>query len=114
MQFENGLKADFYGVDGNCFKLGDTIFRAEEDESDGYRSCLRDIEIVGDPTGLIFFQTPIATVMVRTLTESNGYSFSGEELLDLVDGHRWLLVGTTNDDDYYPWFTFEYTPKEAK
>ena len=112
MKYEVGLEADFYGVDNNNFKLGDTVFRAVEDESDGYRSSLRDIDVPGDIEHLIFFQTPIARIRVQEVTADCGHSFSGEELVDVADGHRWLLVGTTNDDDYYPWFTFAYTPKE--
>ena len=103
-----GLEADFYGVDGHCFKLNETVFRAVEDEEDGYRSRLQELEVVKDTDGLIFFQTPIARV--RVVNSGDG-SFEGETLVDVTDDHEWLKVGTSDTDDYYPYFTFSYQPK---
>jgi len=100
-----GQEFDFYGVDNNSFKLGDTVFEALEDEDDGYRSSLGSIE-VKDPEGLIFFQTVIARVRVE-----NAPNIDGHQLVDIDDGHVWLEIGTSDYDDYYPCFVFSYHPK---
>ncbi len=116
MKFEIGLEADFYGVDNNYFKLDDTVFEAEEDESDGYRSCMRDVSEV-DVNNLIFFKTPIARVRVEDKSEANYSSsdgFDGYQLVDVEDGHVWLVFGTDNYNDYYPSYIFNYIPKEPK
>jgi hypothetical protein len=111
MNFEYlvGQEFAFYGVDANNFKLSVGVFEAIEDESDGYRSYLGTIELK-DPVGLVFPALPIATVRVEdTSTDDyNGYSLVGVE-----DGHVWLRVGTDNYADYYPCFTFDYSPKKG-
>jgi hypothetical protein len=114
MKFEVGLIANFYGVDGNYFKLGATVFHAEEDESDGYRSMMREVKPVKRTKEMVFFARPIAKVRVGEahgrLRSSSG-NFDGYQLIDMQDHHLWLLLGTDNSDDYYPSFTFMYTPK---
>jgi hypothetical protein len=109
MVFEElvGREFDFYGVDASAFKLDEVVFEAVEDESDGYRSMLASVE-VKDPSGLLFFKTPLARVQ---LTIDGGNSFNGYKLVDVVDGHVWLRLGTNDYDDYYPLFTFDYQPK---
>ena len=102
-----GKRLDFYGVDGTSFKLGEVIFDAVEDESDGYRSMLKCVRVMNDPK-LIFFETSVAKVGVEKIDD--GY-FDGYELRDVSDGHLWLAVGTSNYDDYYPCFTFDYSPR---
>ncbi len=100
----------FYGVDGNCYKLDDTIWEAIEDPNDGYRSYLASIQSKSNNANLIFFSDPIATVEVRETIIEHG--FDGYNFVDVVDGHVWLEIGTENYDDYYPCFRFVYHPKE--
>lgn len=103
-----GSKVGFCGVDNNAFCLVTPdgcrrAFEALEDECDGYRSMLANVESV--PEGdRIFFRDPIAKLTVQTNEEVDGY-----ELID-DSGHVWLTMGTSNADDYYPWFHFEYDP----
>lgn len=98
---------EFYGVDWNQFKLGDKVFEAKEDPSDGYRSYLGSIEVVNsDGT---FFKTSLD--QVKVIEKDTGY-FKGYELVSMKDGHVWLKVGTNNNDDYYPYFVFNYSPRE--
>lgn len=116
MKFEVGLIAPFYGVDGNYFKLGDTVFEAQEDDSDGYRSMMREVREVPRTKEMVFFRKSLGRVRVD---EAKGHhrstgEFDGFALVDMKDHHRWLLLGTDNYDDYYPCFTFEYSPKEPK
>lgn len=97
----------FYGVDGNTFKLGDAVFEAVEDPSDGYRSMMDRVDaVIGE--GSIFFGSSIALVRVERIDERD---FVGYQLVDAHDGHVWLKLGTDEYDDYYPCFTFRYEPK---
>lgn len=111
--FEPGKKYELFGVDGNCFKIGDRVLEATEDPSDGYRSYLGSIE-VKDPTGLIFFGKPIARVqIIAERTRGRGdYAdgFDGYFFRD-ADGWDWLIIGTNNCSDWYPSFHFEWRPR---
>ena len=104
--FEPGRRYKFYGVDGNCFKLDDTVYEALEDECDGYRSRLQDV-LVREPKGLIFFREPLAEVTIREKVEGDN---EFQEAID-ADGHVWLQWGTGNADNWYPYFVFDYCPK---
>jgi hypothetical protein len=117
VKFESldGEEMRFYGVENNVLCVARKgarkriAFEAVEDESDGYRSMCEEVREVS-VEGRIFFDAPIATVKVR---ESDG-DVSGWKLVDVKDGHVWLVLGTDNVDDYYPLFRFDYTPKEKK
>lgn len=103
----------FYGVDGNFFKLNDSVFEAVEDESDGYRSYLETVRAAA-PEG-VFSRATLAYVKVTEVKtegsiDPHAYPFEGYLLTD-GHGHVWLRVGTEDYDDYYPTFIFEYTPK---
>lgn len=92
----------FYGVNDNQFKLGNIVFEAIENEDDGYRSMLDAVPVVFSDR--IFSRMPIVNVMYRDV--SDGY-FEGYEFYDET-GHVWLKIGTSNVDDYYPIFKFDY------
>ncbi len=113
-----GQTVDFYGVDNHMFRLGVegvlATFEAVEDESDGYRSMMRDVRTVPDVEAAgIFFATPVAAVVVENAdhgTAGDGDAFEGYALRDPATGHVWLELGTSNNDDYYPGFEFNYQP----
>jgi hypothetical protein len=125
-----GETLDYFGCDGgdNTFKLDGVIFKAVEDENDGYRSMLGAIDY-SDQHNSIFFSTPIARVRVQTYdsgdevepdlpsieTDDDGDDYygvnQGYRLVDVDDGHVWLEFGTNNYDDYYPYFVFRHFPK---
>lgn len=116
MEIKDGLEADFFGVDNNYFKLDGCVFEAVEDPDDGYRSCMEEVRMKDSSAGLIFFQTPLA--LVRVTEEVNGLGhryndFAGYALVDVMDGHVWLIFGTDEADDHYPSFTFDYFPKST-
>jgi hypothetical protein len=48
MDLPLGKELGFYGVDSNRFKLGSKVYEAIEDEGDGYRSSLNDINLALD------------------------------------------------------------------
>lgn len=103
-----GLRAKFYGVDNNMFKLGKVVFEAIEDENDGYRSSLQCVRIV-PKENMVGAKGLLAEV---TITEIDDDRFGGWALIDDL-GYCWLKFGTDNRDDYYPSFIFDYSPKEA-
>ena len=114
MSFEQwvGKVVNFYGVDSNAFCIGPLLtnprqrlaFEVREDESDGYRSMMEEIEQV-PIKGHIFFRTPIAQVRIERDTSIGGYVLVG-----CASEHTWLRFGTDHSDDYYPNFVFEYNP----
>ena len=108
-----GKYVNFYGVDGNTFKIGNVVFEALEDEKDGYRSSL-DKVVVSTQNNVIFSECPLSQVKLIK-TDSSYHSFSSHSFVGyaLVDkqNHTWLEVGTDNYDDYYPCFIFRYLPE---
>lgn len=111
MDFDDlvGKTVDFYGVDCNCFCVqtegGERVaFEALEDESDGYRSYLGELKVIPFE-GKIFFEQPIAKVIVQEAADIAGF-----RLVDATTEHPWLRVGTDSYDDYYPCFVFDYDP----
>lgn len=103
----------FYGVDGNCFKLGKNVFEAIEDPGDGYRSYLDEVRTVSreeqEQRKLTFFRRPIATVEVVESSVINGHNLVDR---DSANGYIWLTIGTDHSDDWYPQCVFQYNPKE--
>lgn len=111
MEFDdlvNGKDYPFFGVDGNTFKIEGMVFEALEDEDDGYRSYMNSIE-VKDPSGLIFYRSPISFVKIVKIETD---SFAGYRFIDSFDEHCWLEVGTRDWDDFYPYFIFKYEAKD--
>jgi len=130
-----GCEFDLYGVDGNCFCIGNgasrMVLEAMEDPGDGYRSyfgCFRVTDV-----GKIFFRSPVARVKLvdgglaekchfydslADLSEEKiaemKRDFTGWSLVDVASGHAWLTVGTDYSDGYYPCFTFRYQPDPTK
>lgn len=98
----------FYGVYDLTFKLDHHVFEVIEDENDGYRSYMDSVEVTQD-NNMVFLGKSFADVVVR---EYNPGEFQGYALVDVVDGHHWLVFGTDHVDDYYPCFQFYYQTKE--
>ena len=88
-----GKEFGFYGVDGSAFKIGKLVGSVE----------------VKAPSGAIFFNRPVATVMVVAVEERFG--FKGFHLVCARNGHVWLRLGTDHFDHYYPFFVFSYQPR---
>jgi len=105
LPFDVTAEHHFYGVDNTHFKLGAQVYQAVEDEDDGYRSCLQEIEVVSkadvEARNLVFPKRPVDTV--RVVTDEDFTS-----LISTRDGHVWLKFGTDVSDDYYPVFIFQY------
>jgi len=99
---------DFYGVDGDLFKLGSAVYRAEEYEPDCHRSELESVEVVPETGSAIFFRTPVARVRVTEAKDVIGWLLVDE------DGHCWLEIGTDYHRSWYPMYVFHYEPKPAR
>lgn len=119
--FHAGLEGPFYGCDGLFFKIGETVYRCEEDSSDGYRSYMGDPEIwEGEwwqsseqwiprlDSAPLFFRAPLDTVWVCPDSEEG--AFDGWRLISTTSGRTWLRFGTDRNDSYYPYAVWEYTP----
>lgn len=101
-----------------AFKLDGVWYQFAEDENDGYRSGMRDIEIVKDlPSGASVEFEPVTVTIhdrtSRTWKAPDGYE-EGVELLVFVNEATGLAiaeVGTRNTEDYYPYFVHRWTPE---
>lgn len=114
MEFKDtiGKEFGFYGTDCCQFKIGHYSYEVREDENDGYRSSMDDV-IKVPKKKQIFFPSPIARVRVQSVdVEDSDGSFSGFHLVDVKTDHIWLKFGTNDTDSYYPYFVFDYKPRD--
>ncbi len=111
-QGERPIKSDYAGYE-NCdtitFELDGVAYQATEDPQDGYRSCMRELDIV--PTSAITNRFSPAEVMcvMRKLPYRDE-----DDILDCYDtstGKVVLSVGTDDSDNYYPVWVAEFTPE---
>lgn len=114
-----GCRLDFYGAVDGKFKLGTQIWEAQQNDCDGWRSSLGQVVWLPDDR-TIFEQEPLARVRVeevsrdywqRTEQDAVVNVDSGYRLVDVEDGHVWLVFGTDREDDWYPCYVFVFTPK---
>lgn len=100
---------------GGAFELDDMTVFIFEDPSDGYRSSAIEPMIVKAPM-YSFGCSPEyirAPVLVRLWERSEyGGAAEGIEIIDMRNGKTILRAGTSNSDDYYPSYTFDWMPKE--
>jgi len=89
------------------FCLDGVTYTAIEDPSDGYRSCMRDLEVTD-----IELKNTFSPVRVIARIGESDYEYESDilELISVANGGVILRVGTDNTDDYYPWFVCEFDP----
>lgn len=92
-----------------AFILDGTTYVATEDPEDGYRSCMRDLNVCLPPTTLTNTFPP-CQVLCRMQGSSYGEKNEILECIDIVTGQVVLEVGTSNTDDYYPSFVANFMP----
>lgn len=103
------LKGTYEDADTLLFCLDGVVYKATEDPDDGYRSYLRDLEVV-DNTNLANTFEGVA-VIGRYDGEDSHSDNDTLELVDAVNGNVILRVGTDNTDDYYPYCIMEFSPE---
>jgi hypothetical protein len=97
-------EAGYYGPEeAITFRLDDTTYTIREDQSDGYRSYARDVE-VSDIIPTNSFPP------VEVLAVYDGESRDTITLHHAESGAEILVVGTDQTDDYYPSFECRYDP----
>lgn len=104
------LPEDRWGERRNVvrFLLDGVTYEAVEDENDGYRSALGEIQIVDTPV-----QNRFGPVKVDARMNPEYCSYGASDILELVDiitGKPVLSIGTENSDDYYPAFVSDFQP----
>jgi len=106
VNFDNlvGEAASLYYCNNlNQFQLGSVIFEVIEDEEDGYRSSMSEVNIV-NRLAQENTRDFLADVIIAKVDEIY-------QIIDITDGHIWYEFGTNTNDDYYPWFIFKYNLK---
>lgn len=101
---------DYEDPNTMTFVLDGVAYRITEDPSDGYRSSMREIAVVENSVSNTF-----APVKVVARYREKGEYHPHDEVLELIDaanGKVILEAGTSNTDDYYPWFTANFWPEK--
>jgi hypothetical protein len=87
------------------FTLDGKTYVAVEDPEDGYRSCMGELIEINESLPNTFKSQKV----VGTMRDD-----TSDDVLDLIDvktGKIVVSVGTSNTNDYYPWFTAEFNPE---
>jgi hypothetical protein len=104
------------------FHLDGVTYVAREDANDGYRSSMRDIQVVGDiPLNWWTPGEPVVAIYYTQKSDAPDYSEEEEwydegvcDLLSIgseITGKTILTVGTDNSQDYYPSFVSHFQPQ---
>lgn len=108
-----------WGEERSCasFGMDGKTYTAIEDPNDGYRSYLSAITVDEGHTEALIGASPIGRKVVCTHEDcapAGGFE-DGRDLLTVTDaktGHVWMVLGTTNTDDYYPCCVLEWNAME--
>lgn len=92
------------------FRLNGTVYVAIEDPNDGYRSHMSELS-VDDAATMTNVFPPVEVVGRYRETSEYGYVDDVLELVDATTGNVVLEVGTSNTDDYYPFFVSSFHPE---
>ena len=109
-----GMEIDYYGhkeVGSDwLIQLGNSVYRVEYDEEDGWRSSCRGCERTNELPWIS--GKPVARVRVGAVedlplkyTEVTGWS-----LFNMATQKPVLIFGTDHRDSYYPGFVFQEFP----
>jgi hypothetical protein len=113
----------FYGAVNNTFRIApvgqpDKVLTLEvvEDPDDGYRSSMRHLHIIPDTEESGPWPDTAFTVVTFQHLDTGPVGTYGDAAdlwaaEELLPPHQWLVFGTSNTNDYYPYFTFTYTPR---
>lgn len=93
--------------DGLCFKftLDGITYLAIEDEDDGYRSFMRELQVSSKPCN-----TPLPDILVRCEYEDE-IEQDILKIYEVASGNLILALGTDYIDDGYPCCIMEYHPE---
>ena len=97
------------------FRLNGVLYMATEDPSDGYRSMMRDLLVLGnEKTTNEFLPVAVSTEYFSNRRDMKGDGYDGEcdilRIVDVVTGGTILEIGTDMYDDYYPSFVASFDP----
>lgn len=87
------------------FCLDGVTYDAVEDPDDGYRSWLRELEVVKDVPKIKLPDCPVICEM------SDKYETDILIIRDAISKKRVLSIGTDYRDDWYPVCVFNYNPE---
>ncbi len=111
-----GIDLDFHGAESCAFMVDGVVFEVLMDPDDGLRSHMAGV-VARSTRDYNLYEKPIARVQMKKLSDEKRDTddvekMHGYEIVDIEDGHVWLTFGTEWNDDYYPLFRFQYTPKK--
>ena len=114
MGVEMGMrKVENYYCEDECnyikFTLDGITYLAIEDPEDGYRSYMKDLEIVDEKCKI---KIPNIQVVCKMREDDIFEENDVLEFIDIMNGETILAIGTGNINDYYPYCVFEYYPEK--
>lgn len=103
----SGVAMSYTKHDAECVKfiLDGKVYVATEDPNDGYRSCMKSLELSNEKLAPNF---PDTEVEVAYQSDDN------HELCHFVatqNGKEVLTIGTDYTEEYYPVCVFRYSPE---
>lgn len=103
----SGVSRNYTAHDAECidFIIDGKTYRAVEDPQDGYRSCLKGIEIANEK---IPANIPDTEVVVSYDTDDDCQIL---RFYETKYGKEVLAIGTRYVSDTYPVCTFQYSPE---
>lgn len=105
---------DYYSSFGNdiIFCLDGKNYIMTEDENDGYRSYMTELETTDKPIRNIFPEQEVECKYVEEYIDEYGIG-STCEILEIysLDGKLIMQAGTDTSDGYYPYTVFNYHPE---
>lgn len=87
------------------FTLDGVTYLAIEDEDDGYRSYMRELQISSDPCKIL-----LPDILVRC-EYSDESAHDILNFFELESGNLIMRIGTMDTDDYYPYCMLDYHPE---
>ena len=97
------------------FMLGGVVYKAMEDENDGYRSALGTVTAGGTARIRNRFPPQLMLCSLETAVPAPPGSWTTKAdvlvMTDWVTQKPVLVIGTDNTDDYYPSFVAQFHPE---
>lgn len=90
------------------FVIDGKTYKATEDQADGYRSYLKNLEVTDEKVKNSF---PPQKVVGKMKDDSGWEKNDTIQFIDKTTGKVVLEVGTDNTDDYYPYCVLRWSPQ---
>ena len=99
---------------GIAFTLDGITYAAVEDPDDGYRSMLDRVIILGDDEPMATPLPPTKVLARKRLPSPRDERPDILDFIDPVSENVLIAIGTSHEEDYYPFFVGAFFPQKAE